>query len=277
MLRPAISGETVLTRRRDFGKNWHVKTSSWLWLAGLLLATVCAVAQDSALESDQFREGLQPEGAISDWGRVFTPEQKADLETRLAAAKAATGAELAIVTVASLKGGHIDDFAVKLFEQWGIGKKDENNGVLLLAAIEDRQVRIEPGYGFEGVLPDAKCGRILDEFVIPLFKKGDYAGGLMAGADVLLKVIAGDELPEADAARTEGTIVEIILGIIFVLVWGLIIWAGISGNHAGGGGGPTRGRRIGSGSFSGGGGGSGGRFGGFSGGRSGGGGASRGW
>lgn len=257
-----------------------MKTRSWLWVTGLLLALACGCTQDGTVESDRFREGLQPQGAVSDWAGVFTPEQKADLETRLAAAQAATGVELAVVTVASLKGGQIDDFAVRLFEQWGIGKKDKDNGVLLLAALEGRQVRIEPGYGFEGDLPDAQCGRILDDFIIPRFKEGDYAGGLIAGADVLLKVMTGEELPEADSASEGGGIGEFIALIIFVLVWGVIAWAAISGNRSGGGGGTTRGPRIpGGGFFGSGSGGSrgGGGFGGFSGGRSGGGGASRGW
>ncbi|MDD2241268.1 MAG: TPM domain-containing protein, partial [Kiritimatiellae bacterium] len=245
-----------------------MKTSSWLGLVGFLLAMACAFAQGGVLESDQFREGLQPQGAVSDWGGVFTPQQKADLEARLTAAQAATGGELAIVTVASLKGGHIDDFAVKLFEQWGIGQKDKDNGVLLLAAIEDRKIRIEPGYGFEGALPDAKCGRILDEFIIPRFKEGDVAGGLMAGADVLLKVMAGDEIPAADPASVGEGIVQFIVVFIFVLIWGLVAWAAITGKRLGRGGGASGGGRISGGGFSSGGRGSRSSSGGFSGGRS---------
>lgn len=251
-----------------------MKTSAWLGLAGLVLAAVCACGQDGALESDQFREGLRPQGLVSDWAGVFTPEQKADLEQRITEVKQANGAELAVVALKSLQGGQIDDFAVKLFAQWGIGQQGQDNGVLLLAAIEDRKVRIEPGYGFEGDLTDAQCGRILDEHVLPHFKAGDYAAGLSAGADVLLQVMAGEPLPESAAAQGS-PLAGFIVVLFFFLIFGLVIWGAVRGAKSGSGRGGTGGGRLSGGGFSRGGGGGG--FGGFSGGSSGGGGSSRGW
>jgi uncharacterized protein len=129
---------------------------------------------------------------VSDWAGVFTPEQKTALEERLGGipegqrrGAGGGGAEIA-------EGRRDRDFAVKLFEQWGIGEKGKDNGVLLLAAIEDRKLRIEVGYGFEGVLTDAATGRIMDEHILPRFKEGNYAQGLSDGADVLLKVMGGE-------------------------------------------------------------------------------------
>jgi uncharacterized protein len=248
---------------------------------GVLLgfSLVCAFGQGAKTESDLFRESLKPQGAVSDWAGVFTPEQKTALEARIAAVRQANGAALAVVALKSLQGGQIDDFAAKLFEQWGIGEKGKDNGVLLLAAIEDRKMKIEPGYGFEGVLPDAACGRIQDEYIVPRFKEGNYAQGLSDGADVLLKVMGGEAMPKPTAAQGSplaGFVFLAFFAIIFVLIVRAAIRGNKGGGSSGGMGGGGTGGRLSSGWSSGGSSGGGG-FGGFGGGRSGGGGASRGW
>ena len=242
------------------------------WKNGLLVLVVFllslgrVVGQGSAVESDQFRAGLSPQGPVSDWAELLSPEQKADLNTRMEALKASNGAELAVVTVKSLQGGEIDDFAHKLFAQWGIGQKGKDNGVLLLIAVEDRKMRIEVGYGMEAVLTDAKTGRIQDEYIVPRFKEGNYAQGLMDGADALLKVMGGSELPEPAPAENN-PIAGVLFLIFFIVIFFLIVRSAIRGNRGGGfGGGSGGGSRS-----------SGGGFGGFSGGSSGGGGSSRSW
>ena len=235
-------------------------------LVVLLLSLGSVMGQGSAIESDRFRESLSPQGPVSDWAELLSPEQKAELNSRMEALKASNGAELAVVTVKSLQGGEIDDFAQKLFAQWGIGQKGKDNGVLLLIAVEDRKVRIEVGYGMEGVLPDAKTGRIQDEYIVPRFKEGNYAQGLIDGAAALLTVMGGTELPEP--APTENNPVAAVLFLIFfIVIFFLVVRSAIRGNHGGG-----FGSSSGGGSRSGGGG-----FGGFSGGSSGGGGSSRSW
>jgi uncharacterized protein len=80
-----------------------------------------------------------------------------------------TGAQFAVVTLKSLEGGQIDDFANKLFKKWGVGEKGKNNGIMLLVAMQDRKARIEVGYGLEPILPDALAGRVLDEQLFPAF------------------------------------------------------------------------------------------------------------
>lgn len=241
--------------------------------------SLCRVfGQDGMIESDRFRASLVRQGAVTDEAGVFTPEQKTALEARLVAFQKDNGSALVVVALKSLQGGEIDDFAVKLFEQWGIGEKGKDNGVLLLAAIEDRKMRIEPGYGFEEALPDAKCGRIQDEVIVPRFKEGNYAQGLIDGADVLLKVMGGEALPEAAAAAEGSALGGLIFLVIFALIFFFIVRAAIRGGKGGGKGGGASGSsgRLSSGWSSGGSSGGGG-FGGFGGGRSGGGGASRGW
>ncbi len=235
-----------------------------------LWAVAGAFAQgDGRIESDRYREGLHPQGYVNDWAGVFAPEQKDALERRLAEAKQASGAELAVVTLPSLQGGEINDFTHKLFQQWGIGEKGKDNGILLLMALEERRVRIEPGYGFEETLTDARCGRILDAAVIPKFKEGDYAGGLIAGADLLLEVMGGKPLPDAIAREPvpEGDLKDVGIWFAFLVIFVFVAfkWGGSGSGGGSGGGGGGGGSR------------SGGSSGGFSGGRSGGGGASRGW
>ena len=254
--------------------NWKIYAVS---LSVLGMSLGCAFGQDGKIESDRFRESLSPQGNVSDWAGVFTPEQKADLENRIVAVRQSSGAQLAVVAVKSLQGGEIDDFASKLFAQWGIGEKGKDNGVLLLAAIEDRKLRIEVGYGMEGVLNDAKTGRIQDEYIIPRFKDGNFGQGLIDGAEVLLKVMGGDALPDAAAAPEEGgALAGILFTIIFVVVFALIVRAAIRGGKGGSSGWTSGGGSSHGGGFSSGGGGGGG-FGGFGGGSSGGGGSSRSW
>ena len=244
-------------------------------MAGWALAATVVFGQGSAEESDAFRRSLKPQGHVSDWAEVFSSEQKAELEARLEGFRRTNGAELAVVALKSLKGGQIDDFANKLFAEWGIGEKGKDNGVLLLAAIEDRTLRIEVGYGLEGVLTDAGTGRIQDEYVVPRFKEGNAAQGLIDGATALLAAMSGESLPEepaAAAAAADGNpIVGVFVLLLFAVVFILIARAAAKGNRMGGGG-NSGGSRSGGGSSSGGGG-----FGGFGGGSSGGGGSSRGW
>lgn len=248
----------------------------WGVVLGLSLGRV--FGQDGKIESDRFRESLKPQGPVNDWAEVFTPEQKAELSGRIEAAWKTNGSALVVVTLKSLQGGEVQDFAVKLFEQWGIGEKGKDNGVLLLAAIEDRQMWVEVGYGVEGVLNDAKNGRIQDDYIVPRFKEGNYAQGLIDGADALLKVMGGEALPEAAAVAEGSALGGFIFLVIFAIIFFLIVRAAIRGSKGGGKGGGASGTggRLSSGWSSGGSSGGGG-FGGFGGGRSGGGGAGRSW
>ena len=246
------------------GMRCIVGTALWMIFAA------CACGHDGKIDSDRFRESLSPQGHVNDWAGVFTPEQKADLESRIVAVRQNSGAQLAVVALKSLQGGEINDFAVKLFAQWGIGEKGKDNGVLLLAAIEDRKMWIEVGYGLEGVLNDAKCGRVQDEFIVPRFKEGNYAQGLIDGADALLKIMSGEAIPEP-AAQADNPLAAILFLLVFAAVFVLIARSAIRGGK----GGRWTGGSGGGGGFSSGGGGGG--FGGFGGGRSGGGGAGRSW
>src|SRR6185436_2536337 len=111
-------------------------------------------------------------------------------------------AEMAVVVINSLDGLSVEEFAVKLFELWGIGKKNRDNGLLLLWSTGDRRVRVEVGYGLEGTLPDGKVGGILDTYVMPKFKAGDFDQGLIDGVDALVRVARAEPVA-LESAKTE--------------------------------------------------------------------------
>ncbi len=105
-----------------------------------------------------------------------------------------TGAELAVVVVASLDGQSVEEFAEKLFKMWGIGKAGKDNGLLLLWSTGDRKVRIEVGYGLEGTIPDGKAGAILDAYVIPKFKAGQFDEGIIAGVAGVVMALGNQDV-----------------------------------------------------------------------------------
>lgn len=118
-----------------------------------------------------------PHGSVNDFAQVLTVEERTRLETSVQAYEERTSREIAIVTVPTLHDETIESYAVKLFEEWGIGKRAEDNGVLILLAIQNRKVRIEVGYGLEPILTDAKSARLIED-VIPLLKGGQYYAAL---------------------------------------------------------------------------------------------------
>lgn len=123
-----------------------------------------------------------PTGFVNDYAGLLSPEGKAQLENRLVRLERETSAEVAVVTVVSLEGDSIEDYAASLFKEWGIGKKDKDNGVLFMVALTERKTRIEVGYGLEAVLTDGRAGRILDNKVLTNFREGDYEAGIIVGA-----------------------------------------------------------------------------------------------
>ena len=221
----------------------------------------------------------KPTGFVNDFAKVLPGGTKAKLEAVLQSFEKQTGIEVVIATLPSLEERPIEDVAVDLYAQWGIGKKDKDNGVLFLVAPAERKMRIEVGYGLEGTINDALAGRIMDQVVVPYFKKGDLAGGTAMGALAIVKVIvdkqeikfdlaqAGAAYPTVRAKPKAGPL-RILGKLVMLLVMGYLLirhpWLFLfflAGMGRGGGGGR----------------GFGGGFGGFGGGLSGGGGASRGW
>jgi uncharacterized protein len=246
-------------------------------ILGILLLAFTAGASDQLLNSLNPRNGV----AVYDYANVISSADKQKLESMIDELEQKTGAEIAVVTLQSLDGGQIDDFTNRLFEKWGVGQKGKDNGLMFLAAMQDRKMRIEVGYGLEGAIPDSTAGRIRRDVITPYFQANQPGKGITAGIAMLSQEIAQEYGVQLTGAATqyrynrtadrrgEGEIHPLLL---LVLVVGFVIFAIrhphlamlllLSGGRGGG---------------SGGGGGFGGGGGGFGGGMSGGGGSSGGW
>jgi uncharacterized protein len=205
--------------------------------AGLALL-VCTEVAWAVTPSDALLEKLQPQGAISDFAGLLTPPDRAGIENRLAELRKKTAAQFALVTLKSLEGGQIDDFANKLFKKWGVGEKGKNNGVMLLVAVEDRKARIEVGYGLEPILPDALAGRVLDEQLFPAFKQRQYSKGLRLAVDRIAEIIErGEPAPawarqgKAPADDQANAVGATLFFLLFVAIGFGVLGAGIVGRQ----------------------------------------------
>ncbi len=160
------------------------------------------VAPWAGYASDQLLNTLQPRGLVNDFANVISATEEKQLRTMLVRLQQKTGDAVVVVTLPSLDGGQIDDFSIRLAERWGVGQKGKDDGVLLLAAIEDREARIEVGYGLEGVIPDGLSGRILRAELFPRFEKKHYGAGLTAAATRIVSLIAAERgITISDAPR----------------------------------------------------------------------------
>lgn len=226
----------------------------------------------------------KPQGAVNDFANVIPQPYEAQIAAICTELWQKTGTAVVDVTVPSLGDNYLEDYATQLYETWGIGKTGEDKGVLILNAIKERKIRIETGYGVEGILPDGLIGEILDRYVIPHLKKGDYGSAHLAAVKAIAGVIAKDAGVEITGAianskpipRKSSPLAKLVKGLLVFLFISLLVgtrgrilpWL-ILGSMFGGGRGDWGG------GF--GGGGFGGGFGGFGGGLSGGGGAGRGY
>jgi uncharacterized protein len=239
-----------------------------------------------------------PPRLVNDFANILTPGQIEALEQKLVHYDDSTSTQIAIVTVTNLGGYAEEEYALKILRDWGVGNKKSNNGVVILAAIEDRKLRIEVGYGLEGAIPDITAKQIIENELSPHFRRGEYYEGFDRAADALIKAAAGEYKAVVKTRRGRGTGGGgSIIGIVIIFIIILIVLSRIGGGGGRGGGMINRGGilpwillnsmlnsgRGGSSGWSGGGGGGGwsggggGGFGGFGGGGGGGGGASGSW
>jgi uncharacterized protein len=136
------------------------------------------------------------EKRVTDLTGTLTPDQRAGLESRLAAFEAEKGSQIAVLLVPTTGPETIEQYAIRVAETWKLGRKGIDDGVLVLLAKQDRAARIEVGRGLEGVIPDAIANRIVEDAMIPFFRQGDFYGGLSAGIDRIVGLIRGEPLPE---------------------------------------------------------------------------------
>jgi uncharacterized protein len=140
------------------------------------------------------------ESRVTDLTGTLTAAQQSSLEDKLAAFEARKGAQIAVLILPTTQPEDIAQFGVRLLETWKLGREGIDDGAALIVAKDDRAVRIEVQYGLEGSLTDATSSRIINDTIVPLFKQGDFYGGINAGVDQMLRVVDGETLPEPDHA-----------------------------------------------------------------------------
>lgn len=171
-------------------------------LLGLLLLALAALAAPAFAQSFPER-GRSP---VVDQANLLSPQQEAELSSRSEALFKQTGRRFVVATVNSLEGREIEDYGYRLGRHWKLGDEQRDDGVILLVAPNEKKVRIETGYGAEGFLPDILAGRIIRNDILPRFRSGDMAGGIMAGADSIVRQLSlPDDAARESAAQAEAT------------------------------------------------------------------------
>jgi uncharacterized protein len=169
---------------------------------------------------------------VTDLTASLTPDQAARLEQKLAAFEARKGSQIAVLIVPTTNPEAIEQYSIRVAEQWKLGRKGVDDGALLVVAKDDRTLRIEVGYGLEGALPDVVAKRIIADTIVPRFKVGDFYGGIDAGVDTMIRVVEGEPLPPPQKewrhpGNTNGSnlFLYLIVGVILAVVLGGILRA----------------------------------------------------
>lgn len=259
----------------------------------LLLAALGLLAAASAPPAGAQRYDFppRPDGPVLDQGNLLAGGEERALVRKLTAYEDTSSTAIVVVTLTSLDGAPVDDYAISLGREWGVGQEDKDNGVVVLISKNDREMFIATGYGVEGALPDAVANRIVERVMTPAFRTGDFYAGIDRGTDAIIQATAGEYTAEQEvtSSNDDGISTTLIyLFLIFAYFVGSSFWRRGGGKKKGaknskrrhdadlpifiwGGGGSAGG------GFGGGGGMGGGGFGGFGGGSFGGGGAGGSW
>jgi len=193
-------------------------------LLGLLLAAgaVLAPAQEALRAVPELKT------RVTDLADVIPADREAALEATLAEFERRKGSQIAVLLVPSTAPEEIEQYSIRVVDAWKLGRKAVDDGALLIIATDDRRLRIEVGRGLEGVLTDLTSNRIITEIIRPRFRDGDYAGGVEAGVDRIIRLVDGEPLPEpeagADGGESGASPWESIAGPLFLL---LVFGAGV--------------------------------------------------
>ena len=183
---------------------------------------------------------------VTDLTATLTAEQTSALESKLAAFEQRKGSQLAVLLVPTTQPETVEQYSIRVTDQWKLGRKGVDDGVLLLIAKDDRKLRIEVGRGLEGALPDAIGKRIIDEYIVAPFKQGDFNAGINAGIDRIIKIVDGEPLPAPKAKGSGasfgdtlenslgwGALLVVFLGGILRAIFGVFVGSLIAGVVAG--------------------------------------------
>jgi uncharacterized protein len=190
----------------------------------------------------------KPERRVTDLTGTLTPQQVATLDQRLAAFEKAKGSQIAVLIVDTTQPETIEQYSIRVADAWKIGRAKVDDGIILVVAKKDQRLRIEVGYGLEGVVPDAIAKRVIRETIAPHFMAGDFYGGIVDGTDRLIKLIEGEPLPPPPQTRAPGQrqggedfeslfvvllVFTVIVGGILTRVLGRLLGATATGGIAG--------------------------------------------
>jgi uncharacterized protein len=195
----------------------------WLIVCGLILASLPLRAQSQATIPAM-------DSAVVDTTATLTPDQRQRIEASIAPYEARKGSQMQVLMVPSTQPESIEEYAVRAFAQWKLGRKGIDDGVLIVVARDDHRARIEVGYGLEGAIPDAAASRILEDRMLPKFHDGDYAGGIANGVDALIGLAEGEPLAAPEPAKEHsagnaGHTIGMIIGITFACIIGSVFLA----------------------------------------------------
>lgn len=201
---------------------WGWSMTVWLAASWLLAGWLVVRAEPSAAQA------VPPlTKRVNDYANLLSQPREDELESRLRDHEQRTGNQVAVLTITSLEGAAIETFALEVVESWRLGQAGKDNGALLLVAANDRELRIEVGYGLEPYITDAVSGRIIREQMVPRFRAGDFETGIMAGANAMLAQIEGiedfGEAPDAKDAPANYTLPGAALSFLSA-IFGLVVW-----------------------------------------------------
>ncbi|MEC4747103.1 YgcG family protein [Methylomicrobium sp. Wu6] len=206
-----IAGPLTLSRQR--GTNCRKDRSTLKAIFGLILLLFIDIVSAQLAIPDLSKR-------VSDLTGTLTAIQTNTLENRLAAFEQEKGSQIAVLIIATTQPEDIAAYGIRVAEAWKIGRKKIDDGVIMIVAKNDRRLRLEVGYGLEGVIPDAVAKRIIAETITPYFKQGDFAAGIDAGVTQIMALIKGEALPapqeSTEKAPSEST-------FLFLLAAGLIV------------------------------------------------------
>ncbi len=196
------------------------------WRTSLHLASVVLLALFCVPGRTAFSADVPPPSSpIVDQVGVLDPSAREHLIRIISDVRQRTTAEMAILVVRSTAPESIEDYSIAVFDRWKIGQRGKDNGLLFLVAVQDRRLRITTGYGLEGILPDGKVGEIRDRDIVPLFRTGRYADGIVQGTSALAAVLLGEApaaqrpgVPQPHRSRSSG-----VTGILLIIFVGLIM------------------------------------------------------
>lgn len=211
------------------------------WLAVLL--AVLALSWLTFAQAEVAVPALK--SRVTDLTGTLTPAQTAEIEQQLQALEQRKGSQLTVLMLPTTQPEAIEQYSLRVVEAWKLGRKGVDDGALLIIAKDDHALRIEVGYGLEGVIPDAIAKRVIDETIVPYFKQNDYAGGIKAGVNQLVKLIDGEPLPPVKSAPSNrggdsmsmlfiAVIIAAVVGQVLSAVVGRFVGSGLTAAVVGG-------------------------------------------